>query len=249
MDPCFVKGNAAVLHQTQFAYTDETTRRRMNNAATPKPGIFDEEWAKLDLVPMVMRDKVDLQEASLIVMSVKPELAISGKLLTRTALAPFGCEEIKIMHGEEEDQSAGRLVVTKFPDGTMSERECPWSSGRNQKRDDKEGEDRRSEEPMQQDLDQAGKEDNKASAGGMSSLDFNFPDDFKIGTETIEGTTEPAEDETSTQETPSTFMEINRNLLESSSPGNSKTTEKKILMESPRSRKIESQITILGNVT
>ena len=44
----FVGRNAAVLQYTQFNYSDETTRRRMNNAATPKPGRFDEEWAKLD---------------------------------------------------------------------------------------------------------------------------------------------------------------------------------------------------------
>ena len=47
---------------------------------------------------------------------VKPELAISGKLLTRTALAYFDCEKVKIRHGEEEDNSAGRLVILKFPD-------------------------------------------------------------------------------------------------------------------------------------
>ena len=64
----------------------------MNNAATPKPGRFEEEWTKLDLAPTVMRGKADLQESALIVMGVKPELAISGNLLTRTALAPFGCE-------------------------------------------------------------------------------------------------------------------------------------------------------------
>ena len=66
MDPCFVGRNAARLQYTQFAYTDETTRRRMNNRATPKPGRFDEQWAKLDLAPMVMRGKANLPEASLI---------------------------------------------------------------------------------------------------------------------------------------------------------------------------------------
>ena len=45
----------------------------MSNTATPKTGRFDEEWAKLDLVPIVMRGREDLQEASLIWMSVKPE--------------------------------------------------------------------------------------------------------------------------------------------------------------------------------
>ena len=85
MDPLFLGRNA----DTQFAYTDESTRRRMTNAANPKPGRFEEEWATLDLAPKNMRGKVDLQEAALIVMNVKPKLAISRKLLTRTALAPF----------------------------------------------------------------------------------------------------------------------------------------------------------------
>ena len=81
---------------------------------------------------------------------------MSGKLLTRTALAPFGCEETKRKH-EEEDKLAGRLAVPKFPGETRSEEQRFSGSGSNQKRDDKEGEDRRSEEPMQQDPDQAGK--------------------------------------------------------------------------------------------
>ena len=54
MDPCFVGRNAAMLQYTQLAYRDESTRRR-NNVATPKSGRFEEEWAKLDLAPMVMR--------------------------------------------------------------------------------------------------------------------------------------------------------------------------------------------------
>ena len=41
MDPYFVGRKAAVLQYTQFAYTDESTRRRMNNTETPKPGKFD----------------------------------------------------------------------------------------------------------------------------------------------------------------------------------------------------------------
>ena len=76
MDPCFVSRNAAVLHYTQFANTDEATRKRMSNAATPKPGRFDEEWAKLDLAPIMMRGKAELPEASLISTSVKPELTV-----------------------------------------------------------------------------------------------------------------------------------------------------------------------------
>ena len=100
----------------------------MSNAATPKR--FGEEWARLDLAPMVMRGSAYLQEASLILMSVKPELIVSGKLYTRTVLAPLGCEEDKVMHGEEEDRSAGRLVVPKFADGTRNEKQAPSSSGK-----------------------------------------------------------------------------------------------------------------------
>ena len=85
-----------------------------HKTATPKPGRLEEEWTKLDLAPMNMRGKADLQEAALIVMNMKPELAISAKLLTRTALAPFGCEEVKITQGEEDDKSAGRLVARRY---------------------------------------------------------------------------------------------------------------------------------------
>ena len=35
MDPYFVGRNAAVLQYTRFAYTDQATRRRISNAATP----------------------------------------------------------------------------------------------------------------------------------------------------------------------------------------------------------------------
>ena len=62
MDPCFVGRNAAVLQHTQYAYTDQATRRRISNAATPKSGRFDEEWTKLDLAPMRMRGRAELPE-------------------------------------------------------------------------------------------------------------------------------------------------------------------------------------------
>ena len=67
----------------------------------------------------------------------------------------------------------------------------------------------------------------------MSNLDINFLSDFETGTDTLEAATEPADEGTSTLEPPSVFMEMNRNLLESSSPSNSKNAEKKLLMESP----------------
>ena len=108
----------------------------MNNTATPKPGRFDEELAKLDLAPMVMRGKADLPEASLNLTSVKHGLMVGGTLQTRTMLALFGCEEVKVAHVEEEDQSAGRLVVPKISDGARDEEQGPSSSGKDPKRDD-----------------------------------------------------------------------------------------------------------------
>ena len=84
---------------------------------------------------------------------------------------------------------------------------------------------------MRQEPDQAEKEDDKASTGVMCSLDFNFLSDFKNCTDTLEGTTEPADEEVS--------IEMNRNLLDSSSPSISKNAEKRLLMESPRRRRIE----------
>ena len=40
-----------------------------------------------------------------------------GTLQTTTLLAPFGYEEVEIVYGEEEDQSPGRLIKPKFPEG------------------------------------------------------------------------------------------------------------------------------------
>ena len=45
---------------------DESTRRRMSNAATPKSGRIEEEPAELDLAPTVMSGKAIWQEAALI---------------------------------------------------------------------------------------------------------------------------------------------------------------------------------------
>ena len=103
---------------------------------------------------------------------------------------------------------------------------------------------------MQKDPDQAGKDDNKASTGGMSSLDFTFLEDFEVETGTLEGMTEPAEEQTSTLEPPPAFMDSNPKLVESSSPGNSNTIEKKLLMESPRRRRIEgtARVPFLGTL-
>ena len=78
-----------------------------------KPGAFDKEWAELNLAPMRMRGRAELPEASLNLRSVKPELTVGGTLQTRTFLAPFGYEEIKIVYGEEEDQSARKANHTE----------------------------------------------------------------------------------------------------------------------------------------
>ena len=63
-------------------------------------------------------------------------------------------------------------------------------------------------------------------------------------------TNEPADEGISTLEPPSDFMEMKRNLPESSSPGNSRNIEQRILMESPRRRRIEgsSRVPFLGTL-
>ena len=82
----------------------------------------------------------------------------------------------------------------------------------------------------------------------MSSLDFNFLRDFENGTDTLEATTEPADEGTLSLESPSAFMGTNQNLSESSSPSNSTNTDQKLLMESPRRRRKEgtARVPFLG---
>ena len=238
MDPCFVGRNSAVLQHMRFAYTDQTTRRRISNAATLKPGVFDKDWAQLNLARMRMRGRAELPEASLILTSVKPESTVGGTLQTRTLLAPFGYEEIKEVYGEEEDQSADKIVTPKFPEGAKTEEQGPSNSKGKSEGDDGQEESRRSEEPLHQNPNQAEKEDDKVPTGGVSSLDFNFLSDFENSAVALE-TTEPANQSTSTLKPPSAFMEMNRNLPESSSPGNSIDNEQRLLIESPRRRIIE----------
>ena len=248
MDPYFVGRNAAVLQYTRFAYTDQATRRRISNAATPKPGRFDEEWKELGLASMRMRGRTELPEDSLILTSVKNEMKVGGILQTRTFLAPFGCEEIKVVHGEEEDKWAGTLLIPRFQEEADNEEQGPLSSNKDKSEgDDGQGGSRQTEEPMQQD--QAGGEDDRASTGGTSSLDFNIFSDLENNADTLE-TTEPADEGISTLEPPSAFMEMKRNLPESSSPGNSRNNDQRILMESPRRRRIEAsaRVPFLGTL-
>ena len=84
---------------------------------------------------------------------------------------------MKIKHGKNEDKSAGKLAVPRFLDETLNVDQGPSGSGKNEKGDDKEEEGRQPEEAMEQDPDQAGKEVDKASTGGVSSLEFKFLDD------------------------------------------------------------------------
>ena len=199
---------------------------------------------------MKMRGRTELPEASLILTSVKPELTVVGTLRTRTFLAPFGCEEIKVVHGEEEDRSAGTLIIPKFLEGTDYDKQGPSSSKKDMSEgDDRQGESRQTEDPMQQDASQAGGEDDMASTGGVSSLDFNIFSDLENNADTLE-THEPADEAISTLEPPSAFMEMKRDLPESSSSGNSRNNEQIILMESPRRRRIEgsARVTFLGTL-
>ena len=103
----------------------------MSNGATSKPERLKEEWAKLDLASSMTRGRANLQEAALIVMNVRPESTQTGKLPTRTALAPFGCEEVEIRFAERKDRSAWELVEPKFPVETMIDEQGPSMSGKN----------------------------------------------------------------------------------------------------------------------
>ena len=250
LDTYFVGRNTAVLQYTQFAYTGQATRSRISNAATPKPERFDDAWAGLGLAPMKMRGRTELPEASLILTSVKRELTVEVTLRTRTFLAPFGCEEIKVVNGEEEDRSAGTLIIPKLPKGTDNDEQGPSSSKKDMSEgDDGQGGSRQTEEPMQQDVDEADGEDDRASTEGVSSLDFNTFSDLENNADTLE-TNMPADEGISTLEPPSAFMETKRNLPESSLPGNSRNNEQRIIMESPRRRRTEgsARVPFLGTL-
>ena len=62
----------------------------------------------LHLAPIAIRGEADLQEAVLRVTNVGPEIAITGKLLTRSALAPFSCEDVVTGYGKREDPEKTR---------------------------------------------------------------------------------------------------------------------------------------------
>ena len=77
------------------------------------------------MAPTTMRGKAVLQEAALIVTNVRPEVAITRTMLTRTALVTFGCEVIVI---KREYRSAGKLVVPKIPVETLDNEQGPSMS-------------------------------------------------------------------------------------------------------------------------
>ena len=155
-----------------------------------------------------------------------------------------------MVHGEEEDRSAGILIIPKFPEGTDNDKQGPSSSKKDMSEgDDGQGGSRQTEEPMQQDASQAGGEDDRASTGGASSLDFNIFSDLENNAYRLEAT-EPADEGISTLEPPSVFTEMKWNLPESSSPGKSRNNEQRILMESPRRRRVEAsaRVPFLGTL-
>ena len=154
-----------------------------------------------------------------------------------------------MVHGEEEDRSAGILIIRSFrKEPTMISKD-PSSKKDMSEGDEGQGGSRQTEEPMQQDASQAGGEDDRASTGGASSLDFNIFSDLENDADTLE-TTEPADEGLSTLEPPSAFMEMKRNLPEISSPGNSRNNDQRILMESPRRRRVgaSARVPFLGTL-
>ena len=81
---------------------------------------------------------------------------------------------------------------------------------------------------------------------GVTSLYFeSFLSDFENGMDGLEVTIEPADEGTSTLGAPSAFMGMNWKLPESGSPSNSKNTEQKLLMESPRRKRVEGAARVL----
>ena len=77
-----------------------------------------------------------MKEAALVVVNESPELTISGKLLTRTALAPFGCQKYVIKIGECGDRSADELFRPKLPVETMNDGQGLSGSGNNKEQDE-----------------------------------------------------------------------------------------------------------------
>ena len=55
----------------------------------------------------------------------------AGVLQTRIfPSTSFGCEEIKVVHGEEEDKSAGTLLIPRFQEAADNDKQGPSNSNR-----------------------------------------------------------------------------------------------------------------------
>ena len=124
MDPCFIDRHAAVRQHTQFACVEESARKRMHNAAKPKPAwVVRIRMVKIYCQANDYEGKLNVQEAAVIVMHVRPEMVAIGSLLTRDALVPLGYEKVVITHQEMQDLSAGDLLIPKLPEEEMEEKQ------------------------------------------------------------------------------------------------------------------------------
>ena len=165
-------------------------------------------------------------------------------MLTRDALAPFGCEDVVVMHGGQKvGLLADELTVPKLPVETISnDEQGPSASG--QRRSESMKTIRIVKQKNRWSKPQAsGEGGNEASVGGASSLNFNFVDEDER--KTVGGTREPVEDENFELEAPSALMNTVHNKPESSSPGNLVTTLKNFLTESTDLRKIGNAVRVL----
>ena len=98
------------------------------------------------------------------------------------------------MHEEQEDTSAGELMVPKFPAEVIEVREQrPSESKPNSQREEIQG-DHQKEEPMEIPSKTRKGDDGNASVDGASGVYFQFLDE-NYGLETVVGTSETAEDE------------------------------------------------------
>ena len=139
--------------------------------------------------------------------------------------------------------------MPKLPVETTNDEQGPSGSWTNEKRDDTKKEYRQPEEPMEQNSDQAGRDDDKAESRGVSSLDFNISDEDEEGTETLTGTTEAAVDETSMLEPPSAIFNAVHRLPASSFPGKNESIMKKFFdgVSAQEKNRRRSPSTFLGN--
>ena len=78
-------------------------------------------------------------------------------------------------------------------------------------------------------------------------MDFSFPDEEDEARK-VTDTTKPKKDDSFTLKSPSIYMNTTQNKQESSSPGKTEITTKKILTESTRRRKVEKAVPFLGTL-